>query len=68
MVEVCERMADKLDRLTENLDGTAKMLQDLKVEILEMKRIWEPPAVEVEGGASDDNTPEEDDGEVHETP
>lgn len=70
MVEVCDRIADKLDRSTEFLDGAAKMLQDLKSEILEMKRIWEPPVVEeTEEVEGEDNIPEDDaDGEVHETP
>lgn len=71
MVEVCERIADKLDRSTEFLDGAAKMLQDLKNEILEMKKIWEPPMVEereVEEVEEGDNNLEDDDGEVHETP
>lgn len=61
MVEACDRVVGGLDRLVECLDGAARLMQDLKGEILEMRRIWEPPVVE------DDYDPareEPDDGEV----
>lgn len=61
MVEACDRVVTSLDRLVECLDGAARMMQDLKGDILEMRRIWEPPVVE------DDYDPareEPDHGEV----